>query len=94
MAEDTEKLKELLAGKYQIVGEDEHGKKCAMQHPFPTVQDAENEIGPIHQRHENQTITHDDKVYMKWVKLNIYKRTDTYPYACDYSTSFYEEFKP
>ena len=87
---NEEKFK-IFANRYQIMVEDANGKKCALQHPFETIELAKEEIGPINQRHPENTIMHDDKVYMKWVKLNIYKRTDVYPYKCDFSTSYYEE---
>tara|TARA_B100001939_G_C16837950_1_gene571753 strand:- start:649 stop:945 length:297 start_codon:yes stop_codon:yes gene_type:complete len=98
MAESEEKSREEkyahFANKYQIMVEDENGKRCAMQHPFDTVEEAKEEIGPIHQRHPERTIMHNDEVYMTWNQLRIYKRLDVYPYKCDYDTVYYEEVTP
>ena len=80
-----------FANRYQIMVEDANGKKCAMQHPFETLEEAKEEIGPINQRHPNKTIMHGDEVYMVWHSLRIYRRTDVYPYKCDYDTVYYEE---
>lgn len=99
MAENTggseEKSKEekyaYFANRYQIMVEDVNGKKCAMQQPFETLEEAKQEIGPIHQRHPYKTIMHGEDVYMVWQTLRIYKRTDVYPYKCDYNTIYYEE---
>ena len=48
MAESEEKSREEkyahFANKYQIMVEDENGKRCAMQHPFDTVEEAKEEI--------------------------------------------------
>ena len=84
----------LFANKYQIVVSDDSGKLLTMQHPFPTVQECEEEIGKIHQRHPNHEIYWDGELKMKWTKLDVYKRIDQMPYSCDFSKSYYSEENP
>ena len=84
----------MFANKYQIVVSDDSGKLLTMQHPFPTVQECEEEIGKIHQRHPNHEIYWNGELKMKWTKLNVYKRTDQMPYSCDFSKSYYSEENP
>ena len=84
----------LFANKYQIVVSDNSGKLLTMQHPFPTVQECEEEIGKIHQRHPNHEIYWDGELKMKWTKLDVYKRIDQMPYSCDFSKSYYSEENP
>ena len=84
----------LFANKYQIVVENDGGRKMTIQHPFSTVQEAEEEVGKIHQRHPFHEIWHNDELIMKWVRLDVYKRGDQMPYSCDYSKSYYSEENP
>ena len=82
------------AGKYQIIVEDPNGKRVSMQHPYETLQEAKDEVGKINQRHPEKIIMNGEDVYIQWCKLNIFKIKMEYPYSCDYSTSYYEEFTP
>ena len=84
----------IFANKYQIVVSDDSGKLLTMQHPFATVQECEEEVGKIHQRHPNHEIYWDGELKMKWTKLNVYKRGDQMPYSCDFSKSYYSEENP
>ena len=84
----------MFGGKYQIVVENDAGKKLTMQHPFTTVQEAEEEVGKIHQRHPFHEVWYDDKLIMKWRRLDVYKRKEVYPYSCDFSYSYYSEENP
>ena len=84
----------LFANKYQIVISDDSGKMLTMQHPFPTVQECEEEIGKIHQRHPNHEVYWNGELKMKWTKLDVYKRGDSMPYSCDFSKSYYSEENP
>ena len=77
-----------------VIFEDEIGKKLTMQHPFETVQEAEEEVGKIHQRHPFHEVWYDGELKMKWRKLDVYKRQDVYPYSCDFSHSYYSEENP
>ena len=65
----------LFANKYQIVVSDDSGKLLTMQHPFPTVQECEEEIGKIHQRHPNHEIYWDGELKMKWTKTRSFLTT-------------------
>ena len=97
MAEEQSKEEKyaFTAGKYQIIVENSStGKQVSMQHPYETLQEAKDEVGKINQRHPDKTIMNGDEIYIKWDRLNIYKRKMEYPYTCDYSTSYYEEFTP
>ena len=84
----------IFANKYQIVVSDDSGKLLTMQHPFATVQECEEEVGKIHQRHPNHEIYWDGELKMKWTKLNVYKRGDQMPYSYDFSKSYYSEENP
>lgn len=84
----------LFANKYQIVISDDSGKMLTMQHPFPTVQECEEEIGKIHQRHPNHEVYWNGELKMKWTKLDVYKRGDSMPFSCDFSKSYYSEENP
>lgn len=70
------------------------GKMLTMQHPFPTVQECEEEIGKIHQRHPNHEVYWNGELKMKWTKLDVYKRGDSMPFSCDFSKSYYSEENP
>ena len=85
----------IMSGKWQIIVENTNtGKKVAMQHPYPTFEEAEEEVGRVNQRYPEKTIMNGDNVLITWNKLNIYRRKTEYPYACDFDTSYYEEFTP
>ena len=84
----------LFANKYQIVVRDDNGKILTMQHPFATVQEAEEEVGKIHQRHPNFEVWWNDELKIRWTKLDVYKRGDQMPYSCDFSKSYYSEENP
>ena len=83
-----------FANKYQIVVEDDTGYMLTMQHPFDTVQEAEEEIGKIHQRHPNHEVYWNGELKIKWTKLDVYKRGDQMPYSCDFTKSYYSEVNP
>ena len=83
-----------FANTYQIVVCDDKGKLLMMQHPFSTVEEAEEEVGKIHQRHPFHEVWHEGELKMKWIKLDVYKRSNEMPYSCDFSKSYYSEENP
>ena len=70
----------IMSGKWQIIVENTNtGKKVAMQHPYPTFEEAEEEVGRVNQRYPEKTIMNGDDVLITWNKLNIYRRKTEYP---------------